>query len=372
MKIAVTADSHLNNNTYQIIDPDTGLYIKSLDAIEAFEWFADESIERKVDRVVVIGDIFHNSDPTEAIRRRVSPVLQKLAANNIQVVILTGNHDFCSKYHALESIKGWNKLVKIVDEPFVETGVATYVPHTIEIECSRTDFRTMIQSLPKAAGDNHIFFGHFGVRGAMRDNLSREEGGGAVSTVDIEETGATVAFLGHFHKYQRVKSNIPVFYTGSIENHRMEDMDGKRGFFIYDTATGDYERVDYTKARPMHSIEVSSVDESVALFESGEWQSSIVRLVVVGEHENIIEVRNRVLDIKRAFSAVGGVHLYCKDGTGAKDNADGSKIEIESIDQIDIMATLKAELDARLEDDPEECVAAHLELEEIYAEESAK
>jgi len=372
MKIAITADPHLNNNTYQIIDPDSGLYVKSVDAINAFEWFADESIARKVDRVVVLGDTFHNSDPTEAIRRRVSPVLQKLAASKIQVVVITGNHDFCSKYHALESIEGWNKLVKIVDKPFVEAGIASYAPHTIDIECGRTDFRTMIKSLPTTSCGKHIFFGHFGVRGAMRDNLSREDSGGAVSTVDIENTGATIAFLGHFHKYQRIKSNIPVFYVGSIENHRMEDMDGKRGFMIYDTESGEYERVDYTKARPMHSIEVSSLDESMAIFESGEWKSSIVRLSVVGEHKSFLEVRSRIVDIKRLFTAAGGTFIYCADSTGARDKSSSSKVEIESIDQIDIMATLRAEVNERLEDDPEECATILLELEEIYAEESAK
>jgi len=370
--MAITADLHLNNNTYQVIDPDSGLYLKTVDSLNAFEWFARQAVEKKVDRVVIVGDIYQHPDPTEAVRRRVSPVLQMLASQKIQVVILTGNHDFCSKYHALESFRGWNKLVKILDEPFVENGIAAYVPHSFDIECSRTDFRQLIESLPKATWQQHIFFGHFSVRGAMRDNLSREEGTSSVSTPDIEACGATVAFLGHFHKYQRVKSNIPVFYCGSIENHRMEDMDGKRGFFIYDMETKEYERVDYDRCRPMHSLEVQTTDEAIALFETGRWSDAIVRIGVTGEHANFISVRNKFPDIKQAFSAAGGAHIYCTDKTGVRNKSGGAKVEIESIEQIDVMGTLKGEIDIRLPDDEAERNTAKSLLEEIYREESAK
>ena len=371
MRIAITADLHLNNNTYQVIDPDSGLYIKSVDAINAFEWFAQQAVEKKVDRVVIIGDIYHNSDPTEAIRRRVSPVLQMLASHGIQVVILTGNHDFCSKYHALESLNGWNNLVKILDEPFYETGVATYVPHTIGIECERINFRDVIGAMPSSGSGGHVFFGHFAVRGAMRDNLSREESGGAVSTTDIEGIGATIAFLGHFHKFQRVKSNIPVFYVGSIENHRMDDMDGKRGFIVYDTGSGEYERVDYDNCRPMHSIDVESPDSAALLFQDGDWQSSVVRLTVVGEHSDFIGVRNSMPEIKRLFAAAGGAYIYCLDKTGVRDKI-RSKIEIKSIEQIDPIAVLRAEVDERLKNDDEERSVTRSILDEIYVEECTK
>lgn len=370
MKIAVTADPHLNNNSYHIQDSDSGLYIKSIDAIRAFEWFGDEAINRKVDRIVVVGDVYHHPDTTELIRTRLNKVLQKLAGEGIQVVIMAGNHDFCSRYHALQSLVGWNKHIKILDKPFVETGVATYVPHTMDIECERTDFREVIKGLPTADSKNHVFFGHFAVRGALRDNLSREESGNAVSATDIEGTGATVAFLGHFHKYQRIKGNIPIFYTGSIENHRMDDMDGKRGFFIYDTDTGEYERVDYENCRPMHSIEVEDFDSAMLILRDGDWESSIVRLSAVGEHSDYLDIRNKMMELKRLFSAAGGAYIFCRDKTAAVDPK-GSKIEIESIEKINVLETLKAEIDERIPDD-EECSLTKDLLEEVHAEEKSK
>jgi len=372
MRIAITGDTHLNNNTYQIIDQQSGLYVKSLDALNAFEWFGSEAIKNKVDRIVVLGDLYNHPDPTDAVRRRANATIQKVVAAGIQVVILTGNHDFCSKYHALESLKGWSPLVKIMDEPFIETGIAAYIPHTFDIECERTNFHDSIASLPNGKGPQpKIFFGHFAVHGAMRDNHSIDNSGSSISAAEIVGTGAEIAFLAHFHKYQRIKADIPIFYCGSIENHRMDDMDGKRGFFIYDTEDGDFDFVDYPHCRPMHSIEVDSVESAVALFSDGEWEGSIVRIEVIGDNSNFIDVRTKFAEVKRAFASAGGIHIYCKDGTGKKDNKEVSKVEIESIDDIDVMGILRAEIESEAADDEQRDACLSL-LAKVHEEETSK
>ena len=60
MRTAVTGDLHLNNNTYNIKDRDSRLPIKTVDSFKAFDFFIDECIARKVDRIVLAGDIWNN------------------------------------------------------------------------------------------------------------------------------------------------------------------------------------------------------------------------------------------------------------------------------------------------------------------------
>ena len=269
MRMAITGDLHLNNNTYNIKDKETNLPIKTVDAFRALDFFVDECISRKVDRAVLVGDIYDNHFPGNGIREMFNRRVQKLSKSGIQVVVMIGNHDISGEHHAVKPIEGWRSNVRVVDKEVIEETedyVAIYVPHTSEIESGKKTFPQIVAEMrPKVNGDIPvIFFGHMSLNGAMRNDSCAHSSKVDLSAGDIEATGATHGFLGHFHKHQKVGEGIPIYYVGSLERHRLDEINGDRGFYIFDTETSEMDRVEYKGQRPMKKIYVESFDEALA------------------------------------------------------------------------------------------------------------
>jgi len=343
MRIAITADLHLNNSVYGVYDKDMRLPLRTVDALRALEFFVDKSISLKVDRIVVAGDVFDNHTPSNHVRRMFHRQIQKLVASNIQVVILTGNHDCCESHHALLPSVGWSNLIKIVDTPVVESRPdysCIYVPHTADVQSGKTTFPAVTRGVVKDASKlSHprILFGHFSVKGAMMNDYKSSDGRSDVSIGDIMSTGADIAFLGHYHKFQRLEADIPVYYVGSLERHNMTDISEDRSIMVYDTVSKEVERIPYTTFRPMKKINVASYAEAMADITSEEsWNGYIVKLDFSGGRMEYAEIKSRSSDITREFKARGGAHIHMADVKYAEDH--DSDTQVETVDQLDIFS----------------------------------
>jgi DNA repair exonuclease SbcCD nuclease subunit len=345
MRMAITADLHLNNSVYGVTDKDTGLPIRTVDAFKAFEFFVDKAIEMKVDRVVVVGDIFDNHAPSNSIHFLFNKQVQKLGRAGIQSVMLVGNHDSCESHHAVLPLKGWSKIIKVVDEPVVEKRddyTCIYVPHTPSVQKGDETFPALVRTVsPDSSELSHprIFFGHFAVTGALMNDYKESSGRSDVSVGDILSTGADVAFLGHFHKFQKIDAPIPIYYVGSLERHDMTDSSEDRAFMVYDTVTSEIDRIPYTGLRPMRKINTASYAEAVAdIAAEDSWLGSIVRMDFSGGKLEYAEIKSRFGDIRKEFKARGGLHIYMKD---VKYSDDGNQVDqVETVDQLDIFAMI--------------------------------
>jgi DNA repair exonuclease SbcCD nuclease subunit len=341
MKMAITADLHLNNTTYGVMDKDMGLPIRTVDAVLAFRYFVDWCLENKVDRAVLAGDIFETHAPINIVRALFNEQIQKLLSARIQVVAMVGNHDTCENHHALLPLKGWHKLMKVVDKAVIERAEGyscVYVPHTSEIHGGETSFPKLVREMSvesKGLNKPVIFFGHFSVNGGVSNDYKVNSTRTDVSVADILSTGADIGFLGHFHKFQRMEGDVPVYYVGSMERHNMSDTSSDRGFLVYDTATMEMDRIPYPNIRPMKKLYSSSYDEVYAEISGEEsWKDFIVQIDFCGEKNEYSEIKNRFADIRREFRNRGGVHIYIKDVTYVEDEDGNSRIE--TVDQVDV------------------------------------
>src|SRR3989304_334393 len=101
MKIAITADLHLNKSVYKgVMDKDCPLIpFRNVDFMKAFSYVCDKTIENKPDLMVIAGDVYDNHSPSNEIRGFFSGQLHRVSNNNIPIIILVGNHDICRKHH---------------------------------------------------------------------------------------------------------------------------------------------------------------------------------------------------------------------------------------------------------------------------------
>lgn len=352
MRMAITADLHLNNSTYGVEDKETGLPIRTIDSIRAFKFFVDSCISLNVDRAVIIGDVFDDQAPINTVRQMFNEQIQKLANAKIQSVIVVGNHDACNNHNALMPLKGWNRLVKIVDKEIIENSDSyscIYVPHTVDVHLGKKTFPQVVREVVKdssALKKPRIFFGHFSVNGGVSNDYKVNSTKTDVSIGDILSTGADIGFLGHFHKFQRLDGDTPIYYVGSIERHDMSDTSNDRGFTLFDTETMETDRVQYNDLRPMKKIYTSSYSEAMKeISDETSWANYIVKVDFAGDKIEYAEIKSRFSDIRREFKSRGGLHIYMADVKYVDDKNEASD-KVETVDQVDIKSMIRKNIES--------------------------
>jgi exonuclease SbcD len=358
MLIAIAADLHLNNTTYGRMSED-GLPIKTQDAFDALTFIVDECIDRKVDRLIVVGDIFENHFPPNHMRRLLNAQLQRLLRKNIEVILMVGNHDVCRDHHALMPIYGWDDRIRVVDKVLHEKKdkegfVASYLPHTNDIESRKTTFREEVHKIVELAskdrkGKKYLFFGHFGVQGSYQNDACINVSSNDVTVRELEALNADAVFLGHFHKPQSLSNKKRIFYVGSAERNDFNEMYQDKGFIIYDTKSDEIERVVYDDVRKMAEINASNFDELMEAIEKADFDEHIVRIVFDGEKEDYIDTKEKSNIIKKAIMSKGACHF-----TGIVDKSEGTEeavIELTDKMSRDVVSIIEAQIE---KDFPEE------------------
>ncbi|MDP2744400.1 MAG: exonuclease SbcCD subunit D [Dehalococcoidia bacterium] len=93
MKILHFSDLHLGVEAYGALDPETGLHTRLLDFLKVLDQVINHALENRVDLVLFCGDAYKSREPSQTQQREFARRLQRLAAADIPVFLLAGNHD---------------------------------------------------------------------------------------------------------------------------------------------------------------------------------------------------------------------------------------------------------------------------------------
>jgi exonuclease SbcD len=275
MKIYITADCHLNKSLYKgIFDEEFNvLPFRNGDFMRSFRSIIDTVIQDKADLFIIAGDIYENYEPLNPIRSFFISQLRRLQDACVPTILLIGNHDVCSRHHSLEPIAAIGfKNVQVISSPRLVSfrdKLLMLFPYAMEIENGTYSVKELynkffdycknkISQTPEYNGKEVIFFGHFGVKGAIlntfedcstleekeekvinKRKLFLNKSSKDVSVGDLErlsELGVKYVALGDYHKHQVLPTNkVIAFYTGSIEKSDFSEADDDKGFVVYDT-----------------------------------------------------------------------------------------------------------------------------------------
>lgn len=238
MKIGVVADLHFhdfNEFGYTTLAPGIGLPINSrlLDQLVTFINICKDAKQRGVTHLIVNGDVFHiRGTVPVGVYQFVYMYLQTITIQlGIKVAILTGNHDQVDKAGAIHSVYGLRDIVCVVDRP----GPLKIGAFTIWCIPYITDKDKLKEELDKAP-EADILFAHLGVDGAEVGPIEYKIKS-PVTVEDLHPERYKQVFLGHYHKPQKLASNV--YYVGSPwQLNRGEAADIKR-WFLYDTDLPD-------------------------------------------------------------------------------------------------------------------------------------
>lgn len=202
MKILVVGDLHIKKNNIN-------------ERIKLLQWI--ESLSKKVDLTVYLGDIFHDHNIVHCnIHNLFSQHLYNLQSEGI---IIEGNHDLWhpkdNTHSSLRSLKT-PSYVDVISKP------------TNKYDLSFVPFCPDIKSFPKI-GLCKIVFTHNEFKGAVTPYYKFEEG------LEVEDFSCDLIMSGHIHMGQRLGK---VLYIGTPVADGVDDANQDKGVYILNTEDG--------------------------------------------------------------------------------------------------------------------------------------
>lgn len=417
MKISLIADPHLNKTIYKgVMDEEyTDIPFRNADFMRAFEFIVNKNInEIHPDLIVILGDVYDTPNPFNPVRTFFNAQLRRLSEASIPTIILVGNHDVCSKHHALEPIGALGlKNVKVISSPKLisyRDNLLMMFPYSMEVEkkeiAIRDQFHNFIEESRKKINEDQklqgkeiLFFGHFGVNGAIKNTYDEDSevfeelgieptkkqvvnhNASDVSISDLESIGASYVFLGDYHQHQVLTNRGTIaFYVGSPEKCNFAEKDHIKGFVVYDSESvvtsslGKCAYIEYPNCRPMVELKGTYGDmlNKMAMLPSSE--RTLIKLNFIGNEKDLLEYSIKLPDFKKQLKAkFNPLYIYPKQKViNEEEEKQASQIEQDilskgHIDNDDVRQVAEEGIKEK-EKDPEEQIILIKMSNEIYEE----
>ena len=238
------------------------------------------AIEQDVDLVLFAGDIFHRKNPFPHEENLFAGLIKNLLKNNIEVLVLAGNHEMArianseNSLHVFQTLAGdgfhllgresvteletksgpiqiaaipWTRLVdgrELLGENF--SGKAKEWHEYFEI---------VLQKLTEAIKPTtpSILVAHAFVSGTDTDNsgLMFLTGSSYIPLPLLAKTNFDYIALGHLHKYQKLPlPNTKAFYSGSLIRNSFSEEGHEKGVIIVEID----EKITKTEFKPISTV----------------------------------------------------------------------------------------------------------------------
>ena len=250
------------------------------------------AVDRKVDAVLIAGDVFDSPAPPPEAEKLVYDFLARLVSERIGCVLIAGNHDHPKKLGALASLlEGLRIHVRPDVRPPDQGGVVTltsrdgreeariavlpFVPERRVVDaCTVMDaehkwfeaygkrieeiLAALVKGLP--ANTVNMILAHLLVDGARVGTGERELHLGQVYGINPQQLPSTVQYiaLGHLHRPQEVLAPAKTRYPGSLIELDFGEEEQEKSVVVLDAQPQrppDIELVPVTAGRRLRTVE---------------------------------------------------------------------------------------------------------------------
>ncbi len=317
MRLLHISDLHLGKRLNEFSLYEDQLYI--LDQI------MDKILINKIDTVLISGDIYDKSQPSEDAYNLFDDFLSKLNKNKIKTMIIAGNHDSATRLSFASSILKENNIYispkydgvvsKIIlnDEygninfyllPFVKpVDVRKYFPDS-EINDYNDAIKVVIDDLKINKDERNILLSHQFVTGAKQSESEISVGGSENVSVDVYKDFDYVA-LGHLHIPQKMTYEY-IRYSGSPLKYSFSEIKQDKNLVIIDIKEKNNLSISFDKLIPLHDLKELKgfynelMDKS--FYEGKDFKNDYLRIILDDEEDIIdalIKMRNVYPNIMR-------------------------------------------------------------------------
>lgn len=262
-----------------------GKTLFDFDLVEDQRYILDQILciaeKESVDGVLIAGDVYDKSVPSEAATKLLDYFLMKLAQKEIKVFMVSGNHDsddrlnygstlfasnqifisavFDGKLHRQSFADGDTKI-DIYMLPFVKASqVRHYFPDE-KIESYDDAVRTIIRNTDINEDNKNILVAHQFVSGKGEDPaLAGSESVGTQSVGLVEKIGYNCfddfdyVALGHIHSPQRV-GREEIRYAGSPLKYSLSEANNEKSVSLITVSAQERVKIELVPLKPMRNV----------------------------------------------------------------------------------------------------------------------
>lgn len=298
-KIGFFADTHLGYAT-RCRSHSSGLNMRVRDGYLGMRETIDQMLAADVDLVLHGGDLFHRSHPTISDIAWGRRQLERIAENGIQIIGVTGNHDFANdkgKSPATAAVHDPARNIHMVTEPYKRFEPAENLSiHAV----SHIGLAASARAIPEPVeGHINILISHGAAQIPGHEIFATVDSPGeAVIGYDILTKAWDATLMGHYHGMGALPGfnsgeRGQIWYAGSLLRRGFSDPEGGRGWLLVtvnDDGTITIEP-QYIKQRPQYDL--PKIDAT------GLTGQEIERLIIANLSEIKVEdaiVRQRVIN----------------------------------------------------------------------------
>ena len=383
MRILHFADLHLGVENYSGgIDPDTGLSLRLLDFLNAFDEVAKYALNEGVDLVLFCGDAYKSREPSQTHQREFARRIWKMASAGIRVLLVTGNHDVPNAIGRATTMEIFGTLeiknvtvanragtyrletksgpIHVVALPWArrnallsreETRGLTFEQINQQVEAIITNIlngevASLEPDVPVVLAA-HVSHSE-AVPGSERHMTVSDDYVLLPSTLSRPEFDYVA--LGHIHKKQVLGKSPPIVYPGSLQRIDFGEEKDEKGFFVVDI--GQDRQVDFrfqpVKSRRFLTINVNidpqESDPTRAVLQSISSQD--VTDTVVRVQVSIPEHLDRLLNEGEIRKALNNAHYIAAIARDIE-REHRLRMPVASVESLEPMEALRAYLSTK-------------------------
>jgi DNA repair exonuclease SbcCD nuclease subunit len=299
VRLVHLSDLHLGYRQYQRLTP-TGINQREWDVANTFRQAIDQIIALKPDVVLVAGDVFHTSRPTNAAILHAFRQFVRLRAAlpGASIVMVAGDHD-TPRTTESGSIMGLFEQIGIRVAAH-EAKLFPIPEHDLSVLAVPDVPGPIPQLAPDPSARHNVLLIHAHVREVVPQYYADlDRATLAVSRGDLALARWSYVALGHYHVHHRVAANA--FYSGSLDYTSLnvwydlseeEDLHLKgKGFVEFDLVTGKHTfrtvppSRDFIDLKPINARDISPAEVNAAIQRAvdkvkGGIDDKVVRLVI--------------------------------------------------------------------------------------------
>ena len=262
-----------------------GRSLGDFDLTQDQEYILDQLLEtateKKVDAVLIAGDVYDKAVPSEAATRMLDHFLTSLAKRDICVYVISGNHDSDERLHYGSSLFEKNRVyisakydgtlykqtlktgaeeADIYLLPFVKASQVRHFVPEAKIENYEDAVRAILDRTDIDQSRINVLVAHQFVMGKSEDPaLSGSESLGTQSVGTVEKIGYDCfdrfdyVALGHIHSPQQV-GRREVRYAGSPLKYSLSEVNNEKSVPIITLKGKDKVDIELVPVRPMRDM----------------------------------------------------------------------------------------------------------------------
>lgn len=308
MKILHTADWHIGKRLHKhYLYADFDLFIG---------WLCDLVFEKKIDAILISGDVFDLANPSAEARKQYYQSLVALNKLNCHVIITGGNHDSPSMLDAPKDLLSALKvnvigglpenmedcIIPLPNSKQPEVVIAA-LPYLRDADVRKSEegqtYEDRLQAIQsgiqmrfdeaaeicetKYPDVPAIAMGHLYAAGVSTSESERDIQIGNQAAFHAEQFNAHFNYvaLGHIHQPQQVNSSVPTYYSGSpLMLSFSERRDEKRVLLLDTTNNLAVENIQIPKFRQL--LKISGTLEEI--------ERKLSHLDAIGHLKSLIEI----------------------------------------------------------------------------------